>query len=183
MDEKYIWIPDAEHYRGYTDRHVILSKDMIKIHKMINLPNIKNKASRNAMLFSIENKNISNIKFVGTHLEIGDRYTERSGSFRDHKQIIDIYVKNVNIRLSQLKTIIKYRPNIIMGDMNFTTEDVEYKKMRIQFIYDDTIAEEYPTLFNCERVDFIFTNRKIKCKSYVVSYPYSDHLPVIGLMY
>jgi hypothetical protein len=70
-----------------------------------------------------------------------------------------------------------------MGDMNFTTEDIEYIKMRRQFIYDDTIAEEYPTLFNCERVDFIFTNRKIKCKSYVVSYPYSDHLPVLGLIY
>ena len=46
------------------------------------------------------------------------------------------------------------------------------------------MKEEYPTLFNCERVDFIFNkNKKIKCDSYVVSYPYSDHLPVIGLLY
>jgi hypothetical protein len=30
MDEKYIWIPDCEHYGGYTDRHVILSKNNIE---------------------------------------------------------------------------------------------------------------------------------------------------------
>jgi len=26
LDEKYIWVPDSEHYGGYTDRHVILNK-------------------------------------------------------------------------------------------------------------------------------------------------------------
>jgi len=30
MDEKKIWIPDGEHYGGYTDRHVILSKNNIE---------------------------------------------------------------------------------------------------------------------------------------------------------
>lgn len=30
MNENNIWIPDAEHYGGYTDRHVILSKNNIK---------------------------------------------------------------------------------------------------------------------------------------------------------
>ncbi len=29
MNEKYIWIPDGEHYGGYTDRHVVLSKTNI----------------------------------------------------------------------------------------------------------------------------------------------------------
>ena len=29
MDNKYIWIPDSEHYGGYTDRHAILSKQNI----------------------------------------------------------------------------------------------------------------------------------------------------------
>ena len=47
------------------------------------------------------------------------------------------------------------------------------------------MKEEYPSLFNNERVDFIFNNKvkNIKCDSYVISYPYSDHLPVIGLIY
>jgi hypothetical protein len=30
MDENYIWIPDCEHYLGYTDRHVVLSKNNIE---------------------------------------------------------------------------------------------------------------------------------------------------------
>ncbi len=32
MDKNYIWIPDEEHYGGYTDRHVILSKDNIEYY-------------------------------------------------------------------------------------------------------------------------------------------------------
>jgi hypothetical protein len=32
LDEKFIWIPDGEHYGGYTDRHVILSKHNIEPH-------------------------------------------------------------------------------------------------------------------------------------------------------
>jgi|688.fasta_scaffold47517_5 hypothetical protein len=30
MQENYIWIPDCEHYGGYTDRHVVLSKNNIE---------------------------------------------------------------------------------------------------------------------------------------------------------
>jgi hypothetical protein len=30
MSKNYIWIPDSEHYGGYTDRHVILSKSNIE---------------------------------------------------------------------------------------------------------------------------------------------------------
>jgi hypothetical protein len=30
MNNNYIWIPDCEHYGGYTDRHVILSKNTIE---------------------------------------------------------------------------------------------------------------------------------------------------------
>ena len=30
MDPNYIWIPNGEHYGGYTDRHVVLSKNNIE---------------------------------------------------------------------------------------------------------------------------------------------------------
>jgi hypothetical protein len=32
MNENCIWIPDSEHYYGYTDRHVVLSKNNIEIY-------------------------------------------------------------------------------------------------------------------------------------------------------
>jgi len=30
MNEKYIWVPNGEHYGGYTDRHVVLSRNHIE---------------------------------------------------------------------------------------------------------------------------------------------------------
>ncbi len=35
MNPQYIWIPDCEHYQGYTDRHVVLSKE--NIHYYLNI--------------------------------------------------------------------------------------------------------------------------------------------------
>lgn len=32
LDPKYIWIPDCEGYRGYTDRHAVLSKENIHMY-------------------------------------------------------------------------------------------------------------------------------------------------------
>jgi endonuclease/exonuclease/phosphatase family metal-dependent hydrolase len=70
-----------------------------------------------------------------------------------------------------------------MGDLNFSKEDPEFE--HISGNYKDTVneKEEYATLFNNERVDFILAKKNIKCESYIVSYPYSDHLPVLGLIY
>jgi hypothetical protein len=52
MDEKNIWIPDAEHYCGYTDRHVILSKANIEIYLSI----FKNMVLRsNEYFFTMQN--------------------------------------------------------------------------------------------------------------------------------
>jgi endonuclease/exonuclease/phosphatase family metal-dependent hydrolase len=129
----------------------------------------------------LDNKVVKDINFCGTHLEIGERYTERSGTFKQHQQIIDIYNNNANIRILELNKINNYKPDVIMGDFNFTKNDPEFE--HISNAYNDTIKEEYPTLFNNERVDFILSKKNIKCESFVVSYPYSDHLPVIGLLY
>jgi hypothetical protein len=35
LNENFIWIPDSEHYGGYTDRHVILSKNNIESYLSI----------------------------------------------------------------------------------------------------------------------------------------------------
>ena len=45
MNEKYIWIPDCEHYGGYTDRHVVLSKNNIEPYLNI-LNNLVLKSNR-----------------------------------------------------------------------------------------------------------------------------------------
>jgi endonuclease/exonuclease/phosphatase family metal-dependent hydrolase len=160
--------------------NILLCKDKIKIYRNINLPNKKD-SKRIATEYIIDNDNIKDLKIIGTHLEIGDRYTERRGSFKLPNQIIEIYNKNVNNRILQLNTIMEKTPDIILGDFNFTIDDPEFEHISVK--YEDSMKEEYPTLFNNERVDFIFRKKEIKCNSYVVSYPYSDHLPVIGLLY
>ena len=159
--------------------NVLLCKDKIKQYKFIDLSSHK-KVKRMATIFQIDNKNAQNINFCGTHLEIGDRYTERSGTFKMYQQIIDVYNSNVDKRINELNKIITYKPELVFGDFNFTKDDPEFEHMSIH--YKDTMKEDYPTLFNNERVDFIFSNN-LKCDSYVVSFPYSDHLPVIGLLY
>jgi len=162
--------------------NVILSKDKISIFKFQELSSNKGN-KRMAIIFNIENENFKNISFCGTHLEIGERYTERSGTFKQHKQILDIYNSNVNKRILELNKIQNLKPDIIMGDFNFTKDDPEFE--HINNLYNDTLKEEYPTLFNNERVDFIFKNKKstFDCESFVISYPYSDHLPVLGILY
>jgi hypothetical protein len=44
MDETKIWIPDCEHYLGYTDRHVVLSKNNIESYLNI-LNNFVNRSN------------------------------------------------------------------------------------------------------------------------------------------
>jgi hypothetical protein len=53
MDKTKIWIPNCEHYGGYTDRHVVLSKQNIR--KYLNIMNNLVKRS-NEYFFKMKNK-------------------------------------------------------------------------------------------------------------------------------
>ena len=67
MNENYIWIPDCEDYGGYTDRHVILSRNNI-----VSYLNILNKfvLKSNDYFMKMKNKNNWNIeKLIKFHLE------------------------------------------------------------------------------------------------------------------
>jgi hypothetical protein len=67
MNENYIWIPDCEHYGGYTDRHVVLSKQNI-----VQYLNIFNNMvlNSNKYFFEMKNKNSWNLEqVIKFHLE------------------------------------------------------------------------------------------------------------------
>jgi hypothetical protein len=67
MNENNIWIPDCEHYGGYTDRHVILSKNNIEPYLNI-LNNIVLKS--NNYFIKMKNKNDWNLEcLIKFHLE------------------------------------------------------------------------------------------------------------------
>ena len=67
MDEKCIWIPDCEHYFGFTDRHVVLSKNNIESYLNI----LNNMVLRsNEFFIKMNNINDWNIeKLIGFNLE------------------------------------------------------------------------------------------------------------------
>jgi hypothetical protein len=67
MDHNCIWIPDCEHYDGYTDRHVVLSKTNIVSYLNI-LNNFVLKS--NDYFIKMKNKNNWNLeRLIKFHLE------------------------------------------------------------------------------------------------------------------
>jgi hypothetical protein len=67
MNENYIWIPDCEYYNGYTDRHVVLSKNNIESYLNI-LNNIVLKS--NEYFIKMKNKNDWNLEqLIKFHLD------------------------------------------------------------------------------------------------------------------
>jgi hypothetical protein len=66
MSDKYIWIPDCEYYGGYTDRHVVLSKNNIEQYLNI-LNNLVIRS--NEYFIKMKNKNDWNMeKLIKFHL-------------------------------------------------------------------------------------------------------------------
>ena len=67
LKEDFIWIPDGEHYGGYTDRHVVLSKSNIEPHLNI----LNNFVLRsNEYLMKMKNRSDWNIeRVIKFHLE------------------------------------------------------------------------------------------------------------------
>ena len=67
MNDNFIWIPDCEHYGGYTDRHVVLSKNNIESY--LNIMN--NLVLRsNEFFMKMKNKNDWNLEqLIRFHLE------------------------------------------------------------------------------------------------------------------
>ena len=130
-------------------------------------------------------KTIRNIIFLYTeygkigfiHLEIGLRETN------DAKLNNSIRTFNSEIRIIMLKKILLFKPDIIIGDMNFTLHDLETHFLIKNNYYHQTKSEEKSTPYN--RVDHCFINNDIYNKNNkiienntLLKCNYSDHLPM-----
>ena len=67
MNEKYIWVPNSEHYGGYTDRHVVLSRNQIESYLNI-LPNMVLR-SNDYFMKMIQKEDWNLEKLIKFHLE------------------------------------------------------------------------------------------------------------------
>ena len=69
MNENCIWIPDCEHYGGYSDRHVVLYKNNIESYLNI-LNNLVLRSNEYFMKMNMKNKNDWNLEqLIKFHLE------------------------------------------------------------------------------------------------------------------
>jgi hypothetical protein len=106
------------------------------------------------------------------HLSIGDRLF--INNYTANKNIIE---KNSNIRINQIHNILKYDPDMIIGDFNFTTNDLEHKELLNHKYYHLNNDNDKSTPYN--RVDHVYYNKDIKLENKLLICNYSDHVPLI----
>jgi endonuclease/exonuclease/phosphatase family metal-dependent hydrolase len=130
------------------------------------------KTIRNIILLDTE---YGKIAFI--HLEIGLRETNEP----KHNSIIKKF--NSEIRIIMLKKILLYKPDIIMGDMNFTLNDSETNFLIKNNYYHQKNDGQNSTPYN--RVDHCFISKEIYNKNNkiiennkLLQCNYSDHLPM-----
>jgi endonuclease/exonuclease/phosphatase family metal-dependent hydrolase len=114
-------------------------------------------------------------KICSVHLEIGipELYIWNSKSISDNELLKK---NNSTIRIDQLKKIVTYDPDIIIGDFNFTIHDPEYKYMIKNNYICNNSNNEKSTIWN--RVDHCFS-KKAMSKNELIQCNYSDHLPLL----
>ena len=172
-------IIESKYYNYIIDKShiglvVLYKKNLdIKNIKSFKLPNEKYLDQRRFCLMFELNSEI----FATTHLEIGKRFYDRSGSLLLADEFYEVIQFNYNVRKKQLDKILEYNPNYIIGDFNFNRLDKEYEYI-ISKGYNTGLVD-YTTPFN-KQVDFIFSKKKYKLFT-KINFQYSDHLPVIGI--
>lgn len=116
--------------------------------------------------------NVNGYNICAVHLDIGKRFHRLGdGLIKDN-----IIKKNTELRIGQINKILKYKPDIIIGDFNFSIEDAEYKY--ISKTYKNVInvkTNPYNTtdmvFYKTKKIESMFKTDVIKCN-------YSDHLPI-----
>lgn len=110
----------------------------------------------------------NNINICGVHLSIGVPLL-----YFDNEYIDKI---NNNIRIKQLKQIITHKPDMIIGDFNFTKHNNEHEFIS-RYYYHLNKDNDNSTPYN--RVDHVYYNKNIDLENKLLICNYSDHLPLI----
>jgi exonuclease III len=115
------------------------------------------------------------VNIIGTHMEIGKRYST-SLTFLSPEGFAHTYESNVDMRTRQLKGLLEHKPDIIVGDFNFSSVDAEIKVLeQAGYNYSATPISS----IHGAKVDFAFTNSRIKGRETIVDYYQSDHRPLL----
>lgn len=143
------------------------------------IPEIKDRE----LILSTSNKHRNQIiidtkygRIACIHLEIGIRHMHLGD--RINKKIADV---NSRMRITHLKRILEHKPDIMVGDFNFTKDDPECEFLKsngfnLTPTANDPELKLKSTPYN--RVDNVFTKIPVG-KQYIIKCNYSDHLPIL----
>ena len=168
-----IYTPNGSHNNALNC--ILLTKHKITKFKIIKqYEGIK---KRNSIYAIISNK----YSVILTHFPIGKRYNSLN-----YPELLKIYKTNVKTRIKFLKTLLRYKPNFLIGDMNFNPVDIESKFIRNKTNYSKSMKQNIKSIKYSSGygilVDYILFNNHINIKNpkyKAIKYPYSDHLPVL----
>ena len=120
-------------------------------------------------------------KFVGTQLEIGKKMYDRSGSTFFADELYKIINYNSMLRKKQLKQILSFDPDFIVGNFNFTNLDAEYDYLTKEEGYYTGLVGLGGTSSKGKQIDFIFGKKPYKhCMK--INFQYSDHQAVTAIV-
>jgi endonuclease/exonuclease/phosphatase family metal-dependent hydrolase len=122
---------------------------------------------------------IYNKTFVGTQLEIGKKFYDRSGSTYFANELYNIINFNLKLRKRQLKQILNLDPDFIVGDFNFNNLDKEYDYLTKEEGYFAGLVGS--TTPHGKQVDFIFSKKPYKDFA-KINFQYSDHQAVVAVV-
>lgn len=154
---------------GFKYSNIIVSRYQLYHETAISLPGNDKRTLVTVEL--IDNKNREWIIGV-THLSILPRNYECP----DTDQYRESVRATFDLHMEQLDLINEIRPDILLGDFNFNTDEPEYDWMRKRNWCDN--SKDIPTTPFGTIVDFIWT--KFDKPVYVLGSIYTDHRPVIA---
>jgi len=136
----------------------------------------KARMPRNSILVEYRGHDGKTTKIIGTHLDIGERYASRF-NMNGYGDFYRKFKSNVRLRSEQLKKLISYSPDIIIGDFNFNPENPELAVMtNAGYVYDET----GPSSIYGKKVDFAFYKPSaVAGTDYLLDYYESDHKPLL----
>jgi len=173
ISTKFKYIIDESEFKNYilNNNNVINSPFLDSYNKYISIIN-QRQINENREQILIKTKSFGLLCIV--HLPICIREIENI----EIKKII----KNVNsnYRILVLTKILSNNPDVVIGDFNFTLDDIETEFMLSKgyMLTNGINNKQLSTPHN--RVDLCFTKKKLG-KNYLIKTNYSDHLPMIQL--
>lgn len=180
--QKYHMYSVLDNYDSYQQEpgliNLFISKIPMKNVIIKPLPSIDERKNRVVVFCNLDN---DPKLYACTHLELyNPRVALSSINELTEEMLEESRIKNFNSHKLQLDYILSFKPDILLGDMNFNRSSSEYEYMKDKMNHKQ--HNSIPTTPFRTLVDYIFYDKRIEPiigDVEVKPYAFSDHKPVI----